>query len=258
MKFLAMVRFLVVAFVLYCIFALFFFFMQRKMMYFPNSQDFNSCGGFGDAEKIDINGTRAYFKKTSDKLIVVYHGNAGSACDRTFLKEIFEKLDYSYLFVEYSGYSNDKRKPSKELLLNDVRNVNGYLSGKNFEETALFGESLGTGLASYHSTLAAADKIILVEPFDSILNFTKRNYRFLPVQTILKEDYDNIRWLRGFKGEITIIHGKADDIMPLSHAENLFRNINSTNKNMAIIDGAGHNDIYNHIKTQEEIIRALS
>ncbi|MFC1756459.1 hypothetical protein ACFLY1_00730, partial [Patescibacteria group bacterium] len=73
--------------------------------------DFKSCTFFQDSQKINIGGTRAYYKENSKKLILFYHGNAGSACDRSFLRDEFQKLGYSYIFVEYTGYSNDSRKP---------------------------------------------------------------------------------------------------------------------------------------------------
>ena len=90
------------------------------MIYYPDNQDFYGCEGFKDYEKINFNGTRFYLFEQSDSVLVYYHGNAGSACDRSFLKDIFEQSNHTLVFVEYAGYSNDTKKPSVVLFLKDV------------------------------------------------------------------------------------------------------------------------------------------
>lgn len=75
----------------YFLVGLYLFFFQKSMIYFPNDQDFESCTGFKDYEKINHNGTRFYLKQISDQAIIYYHGNAGSACDRSFIKDLFEQ-----------------------------------------------------------------------------------------------------------------------------------------------------------------------
>ena len=218
--------------------------IQAKFVYFPDKRGFYSCSAFNDAQKLDANGTRFYFKKNSDRLVIVYHGNAGSACDRHFLKKVFEDAGYSYIFAEYAGYADDKKSPSKKLLMQDAKNIGSFVKDGKFSKVVLFGESLGTALASYHSTLADVDGIILVAPFDSMLNIAKRQYPIYPVGLLLREDYDNIKSLKGYKGKITIIHGSKDGIVPISMARNLFDRLDTDKKSFIEVEGAGHNDIY--------------
>ncbi len=229
---------------IYIIFGFVIYLIQAKFVYFPDKSDFYSCGSFNGAQKLNANGTRFYFKRNSERLLIIYHGNAGSACDRNFLKKVFEDAGYSYIFVEYAGYANDKKSPSKKLLMQDVRNINSFVKDGKFKKVVLFGESLGTALASYHSTLADANGIILVAPFDSMLNVAKRQYPMYPVGLLLKEDYDNIKNLKDYKGKITIIHGSKESIIPISMARNLFENLDTSKKSFIAIEGAGHNDIY--------------
>jgi len=216
------------------------------MVYYPDKQDFDLCQGFKDSQKINFNGTRFYYKQNSDKLIIFYHGNAGSACNRSFLKDFFEENDYSYIFVEYAGYSNDSKKPTKKLLLQDVENVNNFIKDLNYSELVLAGESIGTGLASYHSTLTKADKLFFVAPFSSIADVGQRHFFLYPVKLLLKENYDNELWLQDFKEKIMIIHGNKDGIIPMRLSKKLYESISTIKKKYVEIDGAGHNDIYRY------------
>ena len=69
--------------IIYCLFGLFLFLNQKSMLYYPDNQDFANCDRFDDYQKINFQGTRFYLKEESlDSVLVYYHGNAGSSCDR--------------------------------------------------------------------------------------------------------------------------------------------------------------------------------
>lgn len=233
-------------------FGLVLFIFQKNYLYYPSNQDFNSCSGFKNSDKLNLNGTRAYYKRSSDEIIIFYHGNAGSACDRAFLS--FE--DHSYIFVEYAGYSNDSRPPSKKLLMKDVENINDFIQKQNFKKVVIAGESLGASLALYHSSLTNEDKILLISPFYKISDVAKAHFPLYPTSLLLFDQYDNSKWIGDIKS-IKIIHGKNDDIIPISQAEILFDKINVKDKELVIIENAGHNDLYDNSQTYSAIINFL-
>ena len=213
------------------------------MIYFPDNQDFKNCEGFNDYEKINLNGTRFYIKENSDRALIYYHGNAGSACDRSFLKNTFDNYNYTLIFVEYSGYSADNKKPSYELILKDVRNIHYYLENNSYHDNIVFGQSIGSGPASYHASLSNISKIILVSSFSSMLDLAKSKYLYYP-SFFIKEKYDNIEWLKNFKGEIIIIHGEKDKEISSKLSRKLFDNLSTKSKEYVIIPNYDHNNIW--------------
>ena len=234
------------------------FIFHRSMIYHPNliKRNFYDCPAFDDSEKINTNGTRAYYKHTGNRIVVVYNGNAGSACDRSHLKSVFEENEYSYLFVEYAGYGGDDKKPSRELLFRDAENIVSFLKTKNYTQTLLFAESIGSGVASYHATLMPVDRMLFIAPFDSLVNVANTKFPVYPMfllEKLSKENYDNLALLRDYTGDLRIIHGAKDNVIPFKHGKALFENINISNKEFIIIDGAGHNDIYDFEKTWKSI-----
>lgn len=239
------IKILIATISVYLLFGIFLFFSQKKLIYYPNNQDFESCEGFKDCQKMNYNGTRFYYKqKSSDNVIIYYHGNAGSACDRSYFKSTFEQSNSSLIFVEYAGYSNDNKKPSEELILKDVENIHDFIEKNSFKNIMVYGQSIGSGAASYHAYLGNVDSLILVTPFSKLKDLAQSKYAIYPTSILLKEKYDNIKWLENFKGNVIIFHGDADSVIPNRFSRELFQKIPAKDKEYVIIPGKGHNDIW--------------
>ena len=241
----------------YVLFGIFLFVKQKSMIYFPDNQDFWDCPGFGDYEKVDYSGTRIYFKQQSQSAIVYYHGNAGSACDRSANRFLFEKTNHSVIFVEYAGYSADSRKPSMDLILQDVRNVESFLKEKSFSHITIYGQSLGSGAASYHASLGAVDNLILVSPFSTLREVAQSIYKVYPSALLLSEDYDNIAWLQDYEGRVIILHGDKDVVLPQKFSVRLFDSIPSQQKQYVLIQEYGHNNIWGSDLFKEKIVEFI-
>jgi len=172
----------------YFIFVFIIFLFQNSLIYFPTSQDFNSCSAFSDLKKVNIGETRLYYDEIKDSrnLVVFYHGNGGSACGRAFLLPIFREANVSSVFVEYSGYSNDPKRPTKKRILQNIEDTNKFISNLDYSELTLIGESLGTGLVSEHLSLNKPDRVILISPYTSTLTCSTIPGLARPVLTLAK------------------------------------------------------------------------
>lgn len=233
----------VVLLMIYLGLGLILYLQQNKIIYYPTNQDFDKCSSFDDAEKLRLDGTRAYYKSISSTLVIFYHGNAGSACDRTYIKRLIETAGHSYLIVEYAGYSNDNRRPSKDLLLKDAENVAKFVGQQDFERVLVMGESLGSAIAAHHANVGKYDAMLLITPFDSISGVAQRAYPFYPVKRLLKEDYDNMQLLKD-KNNVWIVHGTNDKVIPMEHSRILFESLQGQGNQYHEIPGAAHNDLF--------------
>jgi pimeloyl-ACP methyl ester carboxylesterase len=172
------------------------------------------------------------------RAIVVYHGNAGRACDRTYLSDEFTNLNYTTMLVEYPGYAGIDGKPSMKAMLKGVRDMDAYAKKQGYKEIMVLGESIGTGPASYHAKIGKPEKLILVAPFTRLSDAIPAMFKIFPVKLLLRDNYDNKGWLGGYKGKVLIIHGLKDSIVPARLSENLFP------KAKRMLVDAGHNDVY--------------
>jgi len=235
---------LVATLITYILFFVIFIFLQKSFIYFPDDQDFKDCQGFLDYEKKTISNTRFYFKQGTDNALIYYHGNAGSTCDRSLIKEFFEENNYSIIFVEYTGYSNDQTKPNKEQIFKDVENIHKFLTKNNLNNNVVYGQSLGSGPASYHASLGNVGKLILVSPFSSMRDLIKSKIKIYPVSIILTEDYNNQDLLSNYNNRLLILHGGEDKQIPVHHSRKLYEGLKNTNKEHIIIENFGHDDIW--------------
>lgn len=231
---------------------------QESFIYLPNQQDFNHCAAYDSTEIALLGNTRAYYKKTSDKLAVFYHGNAGSACDRKYIAELFEQNGYSYLIVEYEGYSNDTKKPTHAGLKQNVNDVVDFINSKPFTEVLVAGESIGSGPASLHTSLGSVQKLILIAPFSSLKDLASEIYWFYPTSILVNNAFDNPESLNSFSGSSLIIHGNNDTTIPQKFGKKLFESINTKEKLFISIDGAGHNNLFSYKQTLNAINQYLS
>ena len=242
--------------IVYFLFALYLYFFQRKLIYYPDNQDFNSCPDFDDYEKVNYKGTRFYYLEQSKQVVIYYHGNAGSACGRSFLRPLLEPTGKSIIIVEYAGYSNDERGPSKELILKDVEHVNRWIKEKKFTNVTTMGMSIGASAASYHAQIGRVDQVLLLAPFSTTAALAQSIYRIYPAKLLLKENYDNIEYLSTYQKKLLIIHGKNDRIISPRLSRALFDSAPTKEKQYILVEGAGHNTLFD-ISTAKESIRSF-
>ncbi len=248
--------FIFICFILYVLLGILLYFNTDRFLYHPNNQDFFLCSQFENFTKESFNGTRFFYKDIgSNTTLVYYHGNGGTACDRSYLAERFDRLEVNLLFVEFSGYANDVKEPSKELLLNDVRNIEGFINVENISNVSVIGESLGTALASYHSTINDnVYSLILVAPFDSVYNVARNRYlKYYPIGFYTFDNYDNIKYLENYSKKLIIIHGSSDMNIPILHAVTLYEAVPTNDKVFIEYRGARHNDLYRYFDTYRAI-----
>lgn len=247
----------------YLLVGAFFFSTQKSILYQPSSiQSFENCLGFRNYSKLEFQGTRMYYKENpqSERVLVYYHGNGGSACRRSAIAPLFEETNVSLVFPEYTGYSHDQKSPSRDRILADVENVYQFLKSKSYEEVIVYGQSLGSGPASYHASLGNVDTLILVSSFSTLPEVTSSIFpitNLYPLKLLLKEEYDNTRWLQNFRGSLKVIHGKEDQVIPPKFSKKLFESVPTENKEYTLIDGRGHNDIWGSTHYREKILEAV-
>lgn len=237
-------RALILFAIFYIAFGIFLSLNQERIVYQPGPQVFADCEAFKGAEKITHRGTRMYVQaSTSAPTVVLYHGNAGSACDRAFLAEQFTAAGYGYVVVEYGGYSNDPVLPTHERTKDDVQNVIHFLQQRGFSDVAVVGESIGAGVASYHAALAAPKKLLLVAPFPDLQAIAATRFWFYPTRALVDNAFRPIEHLRDYRGFVMIVHGREDTIIPYRLGEELYLSL-STEKHFVTIEQAGHNDLF--------------
>lgn len=220
------------------------YFFQERLVYQPSVQDFAQCPALSDALQISHQGTRVYVGKEGKGAVVIYHGNAGSACDRVYLANAVASAGYRYILPEYSGYSNDPEKPSHVRIKTDVRNVVDLLETSGLDSVFVIGESVGTGIAAYHASVAPPERLLLVSPFKNLTEVARHHYWFYPVSFLIDDAYRSDELLRDYKGSVLVMHGEEDEIIPYESGKRLYESLVSEKKEFVSLPNVGHNDVF--------------
>jgi fermentation-respiration switch protein FrsA (DUF1100 family) len=230
----------------YVLFGFLLFIFQNSFFYPADKTSFGNCPKLEKSEKITQGDFRAYFiKRSSEKVVVYYHGNGGRACDRYYMETYFEPLGYSVLFVEYPGYA-ENGDTSMDKILNGVTLVNTFLKKQSFKEIIVVGESVGTGPAAYQASLLEnnIDKLILITPYNNMASVAAFHYPWYPMKLLVRNNFTPDKWLKNVTIPVTLILAESDEVVGFKQGEILSNSLLPENKNVYVVKGAGHNSIY--------------
>ena len=208
------------------------FIFQRNLMYHPNENNY-----FSDKLEVDIEKVKI---KTSDnidllgwfhkkdlkrlKTIVYFHGNAGKLENRIHKLNHFKDMDVNFLIIAWRGFSGNEGKPSEEGLYIDGNSAIMWLKnlGLSEEDIVIYGESLGTGIATEIAQNNNFAGLILETPFTSMIEAAKNFYPYIPVSLILKDKYKNNLKIKNVNIPVLVMHGETDQIVPFWMGEKIY------------------------------------
>ncbi|MEM6688536.1 MAG: alpha/beta hydrolase [Planctomycetota bacterium] len=168
------------------------------------------------------------------------HGNAGQAADRDYLVSMLGP-DVSLYVLEYPGYGSRPGSPSRSSIGEAASEAYHLVRDEN-PDTAicLLGESLGSGPASELALEnPPPDKVVLVVPYDKLVNAAAHRFFFLPVRLLLLDQWDNVKALQGYDGPVEIYAAVEDEIIPFEFAESLSEQV--TGSKLIRLEG-GHEE----------------
>jgi fermentation-respiration switch protein FrsA (DUF1100 family) len=169
-----------------------------------------------------------------------------------FLAEALAARGIGLLAISYRGYPGSTGSPSEAGLLADGLAAFDWLSAQGGGGIVLLGQSLGSGVAVSTAAQRPATGVILISPYLSVLSVAEAEYPFLPVALLIRDPFRSDLSIVGVKQPKLFIHGRRDDIIPLSSGEALYR-IAPEPKRMLIDDASGHNDIWTDSLTGEVV-----
>ena len=208
------------------------YFFQRSLLYHPKENNY-----FGDSLLVSIEKVKI---KTQDniellswyhdkninkyKTILFLHGNAGSLENRIHKINHFKNLDINFLLLAWRGFNGNLGKPTEQGLYEDARSAVRWLKSKGILEKniIIYGESLGTGVATEIAQNKNFAGIILESPFTSMIDAGKTKYPYLPVKFLLKDKYESNKKIKNIKSHILIMHGKVDNIVPFYMGKKMY------------------------------------
>ncbi len=248
-----LVRVLIWALVLYGMVVLFGVVVQRRLLYrIEPAYVTPQASGLVGVEEVAIeapDGARVlawYGKAKPGKPTLLYfHGNGGSLAVRAPRIERFMAEGWGILLMTYRGYGGSTGKPTeRDNIADGVRAYDRLLSlGVAAGDIVLYGESLGTGVASRVALQRRPAGMILDAPFTSIPDVAAPHFWYLPVQLIMRDRYDTKRIIPSIQTPLLILHGTLDATVPVAMGRALAA-LAQEPKTFVELPRAGHSNLY--------------
>ncbi len=224
---------------------------QRSLQYHPDrTRTLPAMAGLPAAEEIEpttADGETVIVWHVAPKggrpVVLYFHGNGGSLAWRAERFRSFTADGTGLVALSYRGYGGSSGSPTEAGLIADAEAAYGFAAGRYpGERIAVWGESLGTGVAVALAASHKVSRLILETPFTSAADVGAQAYWFLPVQLLMKDAFRSDQRIGKVTVPLLIVHGTADAVVPFGFGQKLFALANEP-KRFVRLEGGGHNNL---------------
>jgi len=187
--------------------------------------------------------------------VLFCHGNGGNVSWwGRVIEDWHEHRSEAFLIFDYPGYGKSEGQPSEGgcyatgsaayTWITETQQVPG-------EKVLLVGQSLGTGVATQLALDCRHRALVLISPFTSMPDMATEKLPMFPGRWFIHNHYDNLGRIRQCHRPLLVVHGMADELVPIEQGERLFAAANPPKKFLPL-DGVGH-----RVKLDDRFFRTL-
>ncbi len=235
------------------------YFGQRRLLYFPDRTRTQPAdvGLLSVTEHILTAPDGAQIvtwwakAKPGQPTLLYFHGNGGALAARQPRFERFMGEGWGVYMMSYRSYSGSTGRPTEADNIADAVLAFDWIATQGVTKIILYGESLGTGVATQVATQRPAIGLILDAPYTSTWEVGETRFPFLPVRRAMWDRYETRRHILNVRVPILILHGKLDAVIPVAMGREVAQ-IAPEPKTYVEFPRGGHIDLYingNHALT---------
>ncbi len=197
-------------------------------------------------------GARFYPAEKKAPVLIFFHGNGEIVADYHDIAQLYQRMNVNFFPIDYRGYGKSTGTPTVSTTIHDASKTydfvlkwlsdNGYIGA-----VTIMGRSLGSA-----SALEIVDKykdkidgLIIESGFAFMVPLLR--LLGIPVEQFgIEEDkgFRNFKKIQKADIPTLVIHAEHDHIIPFSDGQYLYDNCPDTGKELLMIPGANHNDIF--------------
>jgi fermentation-respiration switch protein FrsA (DUF1100 family) len=168
------------------------------------------------------------------------HGTPSTLPDTVWRLPDLRKSGLGVMAIDYRGYGGSTGTPSELGLRADARAAFDFIHAAAPESRiAVFGESLGTGIAVALARERRVAGVLLNAPYASVLRLLELRGPPLPYRLLLTDKFDSEALIGAIGVPVMILHGTADESVPVTEARRLYAAAREP-KTIIEVEGAGH------------------
>ena len=211
------------------------YFAQRTLIYFPvpavSSPTFDLAVN-GAMLKVSVR------ERESPRALIYFGGNAEDvALNLPDYAQAFP--GHALYFLHYRGYGGSSGEPSESALHADALVLFQRVRARHPQVT-LVGRSLGSGVAVRLAAQQDVERLLLITPYDSIVNVARHHYPWLPVSWLLKDRYESVRYAPQVRAPTRILMAEHDRVVPRPLTEALQAAFSQGRSTLHMLPGTDH------------------
>lgn len=192
--------------------------------------------------------------------VVLYlHGQAGSLGTQDYIATRARDMaaaGFGVLAIDYRGFGGSTGTPTEAGLITDAGAAYDFIRFSVPEApVALFGTSLGTGVATALATQTQEKGLILDSPFSSALHVAQERYPWMPVALLMRDTWDSAARIAAVESPLLLVHCDTDLTVPFAEGAALFAAARDP-KTMIVLQGCRHIEIWDPA-TRDKIFETL-
>ena len=192
---------------------------------------------------------RFYAAGESHPTVLYFHGNGEVVSDHDGIAHFYHEVGLNLLVAEFRGYGKSGGRPAVAALVSDaipaVEYATALLAEGGYDPRMfVMGRSLGSQPALEVAARASAHvRGLIIESGAASIRRLVDRFGLADDGEAAALAVAHEAKIRSIRLPALLIHGEADDLMPLEQAAGLYDLLEGTRRELVVIPGAGHNDI---------------
>ncbi|TVP66041.1 MAG: alpha/beta hydrolase [Nodularia sp. (in: Bacteria)] len=243
--------------IIYLFFAGYVYFRADSMIFFPQPSSYEDTE---EILKLKSEGETKIsavhlVNPTANYTILYAHGNAE---DLGYIKQYLEKLrdfGFNVLAYDYRGYGTSDGIPTENNAYHDIDAAYNYLVQDlkvHPQNIIVFGRSVGGGSAVDLAVRQPVGGLILESTFTSAFQV------IIPAKILPFDKFNNLDKIKHVNCPVLIMHGKADEIIPVTHGKKLYDAAPSPKLYLWVEDATHNNFFWVAGEKYENILREFT
>jgi uncharacterized protein len=242
------------------------YFAQRSLMYLPDIARVSpAAAGLPRAEEITLTTADSerlvvwhVAPRTDSPVIFYFQGNGGNLRHRANRFDRLVQDGFGMVAVSYRGFGGSTGSPSETGLLLDAAAAYAFCTELYAaERIAVWGESLGTGVAVALASKQLVGRLILEAPFTSAVEIAGLSYPLIPVSLLMKDQFRSDARIGAITVPTLVLHGERDRVVPIAFGERLYSAIRAPKRFVRFADGEHEGlDVHGAIAAVREFLAA--
>jgi pimeloyl-ACP methyl ester carboxylesterase len=216
------------------------FFSQRSLIYFPQPRS-NHDGSIMTLTLGSGTVLVSMRPATGPDAVIYFGGNAEDvSLDMSDFSSTFPNS--AIYLLHYPGYGGSAGHPTEKSILDAAFALFDVVHSQHSNVT-LIGRSLGTGVAVHVASQRPVTRVVLVTPFDSLVDVAEEHYPFLPNRWMMFDKYDSWKYAPQVTAPTRMVVAGNDEVIPRTSTERLRTRFTQSAVSYVVVPGVGHNSV---------------